>query len=305
MKLKLVLLTMLAFSLNGYGASPQQQVENIFKHKFQGIAGGTNTGGAMGNASDLVNWCRGITGKLQYFRDQSDTALLISGSEAAFIVLREGMIKASQVPQGTMPDHTLMFVALRRGLAISDALRDSSMTQYVSPDAALWVMQQYYDFLIKKVSVADVDYYIPYYGCQSCTYTAEQEKQFEERFITYSQEALTWLNTEFVNYSFEKGPVPRSSSKLYLKLAEYMISNALSDLTHPNSIWQNKYACVIENLRMLDQSVIEHNLGNITHYGNDRIAVIKISSQLTGLSNEFCRIGGKCTNPTISGGFCR
>jgi hypothetical protein len=303
MKLKTAALVLLAISLNGYANS---QVENIFKQKFQGIAGGTNTGGGMGNTSELINWCRGITGKLQYFLDQSDTTLLINGSEAAYFGLLNGMRQASQVPVGTMPGNTLMYVALQRGIAIAEALKDKTMVEYVSPDASVWVLQQYYDFLIKRVSRADVDYYIPYYNCSNnCSYTQDQNRQFEERYVEYSHEALTWLNTEFVNNTTDKGPVPRSSSKLFLKLAEYMISNAVQDLTSPDSIWQNKYACVIENLRLLNQSVIEHNMGNNFHFGNDRIAVIKISSRIRAISHEFYRINGKATGEPLAGGFCR
>jgi hypothetical protein len=308
MKLKLVMLALLAFSLNSYGADlqKQQQAENVFKKKFDGILGGTNTGGAWANASNLINWCRGTTGRLQFSLEESDTPLLIRNSaEEAFVVLRKGLIQASQVPPGTVPDHTLMYVAVQRGLEIADALKAPDMANTLSPEGALWVMRQYYSFLINKVSAADVDYYIPYFNCVGCTYDANQEKQFEERFVTYSHEALAWLNEEFLNFTHEKGAIPRSSPKLFLKLAAYMVSNAVTDLTNPNSIWQNKYACIIENLKMLQQSIIEHNLGDMSHYGDDRIAVNKISARVRGVQNEFFRINGRLNGQPMSGGFCR
>lgn len=273
--------TILAFGILALVASAQafaQQKEKTADAKPKpGVTarkeGGSNVGGSDSGSEFVLEWCRGNVALLNRYRQQATLALLDNDSIGARALLEAGLVKALERKSAQGLDRSLTYKAVSRGLELASALSNEPT---VTADSQVAALLSYYDFISLIAAKVDIDLYIPYHytylpGCPSGNCEGFDIAGFEKRFIDYARAQLKWFDESFVSEVSVTDVTPRHSAKAYLKVLEFISKYVADDLE--NSLWRSKYACTIDTMRIMSDSLAAHNAGNMAFYRNDKYAV--------------------------------
>lgn len=283
MKTSLIILTM-AIVGTSFNANARVAREGGAEKVSKGS--GTNIGGGNNGSEYLATWCRGQTSLLKSVRDRANLKLDNTGDyNAANKILNNGLVQALSNVESN--NTSFLVKSLTRGLTIAGQLNATSGG--VSERKAMatnHILNNYYDFIIEVVAKdLDLNAHIPFLESSEMD---ESAAHFEEAFVKYAHAQLQWILSTLVNevrIGDKTQIVPVGDARSILKVALTLSGATAEDLEE--SLWNYRFSCSILDLKALNESLKEYDLGNTEMFEDEKQALTFTTKKIREISRTL------------------
>ncbi len=252
------------------------------------FASGTNIGGGNTSHEFTAQWSRNQIATLQKYKKRARTKLNRRGDYfAANKILVNGM---KVVLMKTTTNTSFTRKALVRGVAIANFIGAGKPGHSNRTNRSIHnILNQYYHFVIDDVARnLDLYSYIPYLRRDRAV--AFDATVFERNFVAYAAAQLKWVNDHLATLSYHRREMqitPIGNSEEYLFVSQLTTMNTAKDLTE--SLWSYRFACAIDALTVLNESIANYNLGNRDIYEDEKDAIATIYIEIEDNINKISK----------------
>ncbi len=244
------------------------------------LSSGTNIGGGNESIDFVATWCQEAVSTLKEHKESAKIQVHQGNYHTASLTLVSGLVRALEQSQSEN-NYLFTYKALLRGLSLAEFLDVGRVDKSsFEKEATYNLLRSYYDFVIETVARdLDFDVYIPYLRCVDCE--LHDADHFERRFVNYVVKQLSYIQRTLVNVIHREGYIeitPIGPESYYLKSMEFFAQYTAEDLK--NSLWKQRFSCVISELKSLNGKLQHYNQGNTSLYPDSRIAVNMVGNQV-------------------------
>ena len=241
--------------------------------------------------SNFAQWSRNKLFELNAAKNDAWTRYVHGDHAASINILKESLERVALNPDPYVVG-ALTVKAIERGPVLVAAVEE-----YISGEASsLKVLNhflfKYYDFIFEVASKLDRPYFRGNYCYQHRGPCYGDVDKIEKLYIKFAFAQTRMVLRNFVIQDKHSSNVsPKGSPAAFLKALEYMSAWTAQDIE--GTLYSQYYACRVEALWWLSDSLASYNAGGMSGYPNDIIAINRAYYQAKNLSYDVNR---QCTS---------
>jgi hypothetical protein len=211
----------------------------------------------------ISQWCNDVIYKLSLARQQA-TQAEYQGKWVDAVNILIGGLREIDLTDSAIRNGPFTAKAVARGIEMFEIVAEATQATPNAPATMIHFLKAYYRFVEYVAQYLDIQFFWTHSQCMWCsTNNLYTDNLFEMNYKQYASKQVEMVLAALAGKSRDAGmyPVyPLGSGEAFLKALEYATMVAAEDLSV--SIYNTQYACMIQELRAVSQSIAAFNFAD-------------------------------------------